>query len=133
MAKILLLEDDAGLRFTFTSALKEEGHSVVAVDNIPAALATFEFEKPEIILLDLLIDGSTSIEIANFAAYAVPTADVIFITGSKMFSGGELFQLIQNTRLVLRKPVQIPELLEVVEHVSRNPSNTGAQKSKMVS
>lgn len=55
MSRLLLVEDDADLRRVLEAALREAGHAVEAVANGRAALAAFEREPPDLLLLDLLM------------------------------------------------------------------------------
>ena len=57
MTKILIIEDDEFLRALTAKRLEKENYQVaVAVDG-ETALATVQTEKPDLILLDLLLPG----------------------------------------------------------------------------
>lgn len=116
MAKVLLLEDDAGLRFTFAETLTEAGHSVMAVADNNEAMAQLRKCTPDVLLLDLMINGAFSTDVADYAGYAAPDAAVIYVTGSGLFPKGELFRMSRNARWVLRKPVDLRDLINMVEH-----------------
>jgi two-component system cell cycle response regulator CpdR len=118
MATILLLEDDETLCFTLEQALISAGHQVLAVSSVTDALQALRSFTPDIALLDLMIGASTSIDVANFVGCVSPRTDVVFITGSALFPNGELFQASGNARWVLRKPVRISDLLEIVGYAS---------------
>ena len=118
MALVLVLEDDASLRFAFTEALEKAGHSVLAAADADAAISLLKRNTPDVLLLDLMIGRSYSTDVANYAAFSTPGAEVIFVTGSGLFPKGELFDMSRNARLVLRKPVDLRELTEMVTHVA---------------
>ncbi|MEO0400771.1 MAG: response regulator [Pseudomonadota bacterium] len=117
MAVVLLLEDDPGLQFTFGEALRDAGYVVRAVSNNEEAMQELRRSTPDVLLLDLMIGGGMSTDVANYAVYAAPDAEVIFMTGSGLFPKGELFAMSHNARLVLRKPVDLRELTTMVSHV----------------
>ena len=119
VSKVLLLEDDQGLRFTFASALQQAGHQVIDVGTVAEAVRSLRTNRPDVLILDLIIDGTYSIQVADYAGYALPEAEVIFITGSGMFPQGELFRLSGNARWVLRKPVNLQDLTDMVNHSSK--------------
>ncbi|MEO0503472.1 MAG: response regulator [Pseudomonadota bacterium] len=128
MALVLVLEDDAGLRFAFGEALEAAGHQVLPAADPDAAIAHLKRQVPDVLLLDLMIGGSYSTDVANYAAFAAPNAHVVYVTGSGLFPKGELFDMCQNARLILRKPVDLRELTELVSHISpgalaRNTAN----------
>ncbi len=55
MAKILVVEDDSILSKAYKLILKNKGHDVLLAGNGREALKLADKEKPEIILLDLLM------------------------------------------------------------------------------
>lgn len=118
MALVLVLEDDPGLRFAFCEALEAAGHEVLPAADPEAAIASLKRQVPDVLLLDLMIGPSYSTDVANYAAFAVPDAHVIYVTGSGLFPKGELFDMCRNARLILRKPVDLRELTDLVSHIS---------------
>lgn len=118
MARVLLLEDDDGLRFTFAMALKDIGYEVAAAASCDEAIALITEVEPQILILDLKIGEETSLNVADFACLKCPDAPVVYITGSGLFPRGELFGYSPNTRWVLRKPVNLIDLISMVDHVA---------------
>jgi two-component system, OmpR family, response regulator RegX3 len=55
MTKVLVVEDEQSLREPLVFMLEKEGYQVIEADNGELALAKFESEGPDIILLDLMI------------------------------------------------------------------------------
>ena len=117
MAVVLLLEDDPGLQFTYCEALEDAGHDVHVASDNDQAMCQLRRCTPDVLLLDLMIQGGLSTDVANYAGYAAPEAEVIYMTGSGLFPKGELFGMSQNARMVLRKPVDMTELTNMVAHV----------------
>lgn len=118
MADVLVLEDDPSLQFTFSEALKDAGHTVFAESQADKAIEQIRRRAPDILLLDLMVHGTYSTSVADYAAFAAPQAHVIYVTGSGLFPKGELFDMSTNTRWVLRKPVKIQELTDMVDHIA---------------
>lgn len=64
--KILLVEDDKPLRELYEINLKDEGYEVISVSNGQNALAKAVDEKPDLIILDIMlpeIDGFSVLDI----------------------------------------------------------------------
>lgn len=118
VAGILVLEDDPGLQFVLRQALEMAGHTVHVASNNETAMNVLRRHKPDVLLLDLMIGGGLSTDVANYAGYSAPDAAVIFITGSRLFPKGELFGMTQNARWVLRKPVNIEEVTTMIAHAT---------------
>ena len=51
----LIVDDDLSLRLTMTAALKKAGFKVVAAENGRRALSLFHSEKPDLIMLDVIM------------------------------------------------------------------------------
>ena len=58
MAHILVLEDDARIAKILELFLRRDGHTVVTVADGTAALARFEQEHPDLVILDLMLPGT---------------------------------------------------------------------------
>lgn len=117
MALVLVLEDDPSLQFAFAECLENAGHTILTASDADSAFAHLRRRKPDVLLLDLMVGKSYSTDVADYAAYVVPQAHVIYVTGSGLFPKGELFDMSHNTRLVLRKPVNLTELTDLVDHI----------------
>lgn len=117
---ILLLEDDHALRFALTQVLEDAEHRIHTAANITEATKLVETKKFDLLLLDLMIGHDLSIQIADLAGYRMPSAEIIYLTGSNRFPNGELFELSRNASWVLRKPVDFFELKAMIAYVSRS-------------
>ena len=63
MKKILLVEDDPFLIDIYTTKLREENFKVVVADNGDRALELIEKEKPDLVLLDIVLPNKDGWEI----------------------------------------------------------------------
>ena len=130
MPLVLLLEDDDDLRFTYEEAIEFSGCDVVSASTCAEAIGLLKVHKPDALICDLLIGSDTSMNVSSYAAYAVPEAEIIFITGSRLFPQGELFSMAENMRWVLRKPVKPRELRDVLLHVLSTPGTKDTALAK---
>ena len=55
MAKILLVEDDSALRDIYSTRFLAEGYEVITAADGEQALTTAVKEKPDLILLDIIM------------------------------------------------------------------------------
>lgn len=58
MARILVVEDDVRIAKLLELYLRRDGHTVVTVTDGTDALAVFERERPDLVILDLLLPGT---------------------------------------------------------------------------
>lgn len=63
MQRILLVEDEAALQMTLGSALRREGFEVVSALNGDEAIRLAQSEKPDIILLDLILPQQSGFDV----------------------------------------------------------------------
>ena len=82
--KILLAEDDRFLRRACETALTRRGMTVVAAGDGEEALALIRSERPDLILLDLLMPKMTGIEVlrALKADAAIRDIPVLILSNS---------------------------------------------------
>ncbi len=121
---ILLLEDYRALRFALTQVLEDAGHTARAAASITQAAKLIEAERFDLLLLDLVIGDDLSTQVADLAGYRLPKAEIIYLTGSDRFPNGELFEISRNASFILRKPVDLVELLAIVTHLGRSLAKT---------
>lgn len=57
MAKILVVDDEALLRAMLQDALEEAGYAVVLAENGRAGIASAKADRPDCILLDVMMPG----------------------------------------------------------------------------
>ncbi|MFK7942528.1 MAG: hypothetical protein AB8B85_06410 [Paracoccaceae bacterium] len=111
-----MLEDDMALRLVLTSALEQDGHGVLQCGTNEDALSCLTRCNVELLVLDLMVGNSTSLSVASFAAHAVPSAEVIIVTGSDHYPHGELHAQSQNISWSLRKPIRMEDLRALAQY-----------------
>jgi class 3 adenylate cyclase len=62
---ILIVDDDGLNRALLTKNLEHDGHRTTAVDNGFAALALLDAERPDVVLLDVVMPGLDGIEVLS--------------------------------------------------------------------
>jgi CheY-like chemotaxis protein len=85
--KILIVEDDITMREIVVHKLSTNGFNVVEADNGPAAIETWKKEKPDLVLLDLMLpemDGFQILESVRKSGEGVDKTPVIIL--SNLFS-----------------------------------------------
>ena len=65
MTRVLLVEDDAWLAEVEASVITEAGYEVQIAPHAPAAIDLVDTFKPDIIVLDVLLAGSTAFALLN--------------------------------------------------------------------
>lgn len=65
MTRVLLVEDDAWLAEVEASIIADAGFEVVIAPHAPAAIELVDSYHPEVIVLDVLLAGSTAFALLN--------------------------------------------------------------------
>ncbi len=76
-AKILVVDDDPAISEMLSIVLEAEGFDTVVVTDGAEAVATFEREQPDLILLDLMLPGMNGIDICKTIRRSSPVPIVM--------------------------------------------------------
>ncbi len=110
--KVLVVDDDEGIRDLVQIALTEWGYSVLTAANGAAALEVLAHSQPDVILLDMrmpVMDGWTFAE--EYQRSKLPRVPIIVLTAARD-AGGRAQQI--NADGALGKPFHVSDLVETV-------------------
>jgi PAS domain S-box-containing protein len=79
--KLLLVDDEEGIRKVLGIALSDSGYKVFTAENGEDALTVFRKETPPIVLTDIKMPGMDGIELLKKIKHENPDTEVIMITG----------------------------------------------------
>jgi PAS domain S-box-containing protein len=79
--KLLLVDDEEGIRKVLGIALSDAGYTVFTAENGAEALDIFRKETPPIVLTDIKMPGMDGIELLQKIKHENPDTEVIMITG----------------------------------------------------
>jgi len=115
---ILVVDDDPGLRELLLSALRFAGFEVVAVGDVPAALAVIETRRPDAIVLDVMLPGTDGFDLLHLLRSRGVLVPVMFLTAR-----GEVDDRVRGLRLggddYLTKPFSVVEVAARLEALLR--------------
>ena len=110
--KILIVDDSATERYFLTDILIKNGYSVSTAANGEEALQKIKADKPELILMDVVMPGQNGYQITRSIARDPLTQDVpIIICTSKGQETDRIWGLRQGARDYIVKPVDPAELI----------------------
>ncbi len=116
--RILVVEDDPGLRFTLTDNLEEAGFAVTVTDNGAEAIRLLTSDSFDVVVTDIRLPGKDGLEVLKEAKTKTPPPSVITITGY-----GSVESAVAAMKLgaedYLTKPFSMEELLLLLEKVLR--------------
>lgn len=118
MERILIIEDDELVREGLRENLKLEGYSVVESDNGIDALALFEKELPDLVILDLMIPRLDGFEVCRRIRQNRPSTPIIMLT-AKSSEVDKVVGLELGADDYLTKPFGIRELVARIRSLLR--------------
>jgi two-component system, response regulator, stage 0 sporulation protein F len=115
MSKVLIVDDQYGIRVLLQEVLDKEGYTIFQAPNGQTALEIVRKEKPDLVLLDMKIPGMDGLEILRHIRSIEPDTKVIMMTAY-----GELDLIKEASTLGalthFTKPFDIDELRDCVNH-----------------
>jgi len=123
VAKILVVDDEVGIRELLSEILKDEGHDVVLAGNAGEARTARQSGRPDLVLLDIWMpdtDGVTLLK--EWAANGQLTMPVVMMSGH-----GTIDTAVEAIRFgavdFLEKPIALQKLLSAVKRgLQRQPT-----------
>ncbi len=110
--KILIVDDSPTERYFLTDILVKNGFSVSTAENGEDALLKIKADKPQLILMDVVMPGQNGFQITRAISRDPETQDVpVIICTSKNQETDRIWGLRQGARDYLVKPIDPQELL----------------------
>jgi DNA-binding response OmpR family regulator len=79
-AKILIVDDEPGIRDSLSDVLLQEGYQVVAVENGESAVNLIDREQFDLMLLDVMMPGMSGVDVLRVVHRLAPEMKVILLT-----------------------------------------------------
>lgn len=123
MAYILVIDDDQEIRELLEIALSEEGYDVGTAASISGALNHIEERHPDLILLDLWLQGeSGETFIEAYRALPDATAPLVLLSAAPDLDQGAARSDVDR---YLAKPFELDDLLDIVAKSLPEADRTG--------
>lgn len=116
VSKVLIVEGSAPLAELWASHLNRAGMEVEIAASQDEAIAAITESAPDVIVLDLVLEGGSALAVSDFASYRCPDTRVIFVTNTTFFSDGSIFAHAQNACAFVQSETPPEDLTAMVEH-----------------
>lgn len=119
--KILIVDDEEDVLFVVGKRLREAGYDVVEANNGKDAIGKAKKEKPNLILLDIVMPDMDGQDVAQELRGDIETKNIPVIFLTCLFTKEE--EAVQGHRVAdnffIAKPYDVPELLsEIKKHIT---------------
>ena len=113
--RVLIVDDSPTERYYLTDILVKNGYSVSTAENGEEALARIKADKPQLILMDVVMPGANGFQVTRSITRDPELADVpIIICSSKDQETDKIWGIRQGAKAYLVKPVDPAALLEKI-------------------
>ncbi|HSS29769.1 MAG TPA: response regulator [Nitrospiraceae bacterium] len=82
MAKVLVIDDEPGIRDLLDTLLSRKGYDVVLADSGQKGLEVFRRARADVVVLDLKMPGMDGLTVLQQIRHLYPTQPVIILTGA---------------------------------------------------
>jgi two-component system response regulator AtoC len=107
--RVLVIDDDPGVRDYMEALVSRQGYRVFAVADGEQALNTLEETQPDVVTLDVVLPGIDGLETLGRLKQRLPEVPVVMLSGH-----GQARTIVEAMRLgasdFLRKPFEVEEL-----------------------
>ncbi len=112
--KVLIIDDEESIRYTFECFLTEEGYEVMTAASYDEAIAKIDSDDFDIIFADIILGGKSGIDVLREIKRRELTCPVIMITGDPSAENAHMaFQLGAFGHI--SKPVNQEKLLHLTK------------------
>jgi DNA-binding NtrC family response regulator len=130
--KILVVDDEAGIRFGIRDFLESSGYEVEEADSCQAAVEIFQTARPDVAIIDYLLADGNALELLPRLKGMYPEIPLVILTAY-----GSIDLAVQAVKegadQFLTKPVELPALLVMLQRLleeQRNRQKQAASKSR---
>jgi two-component system, NtrC family, response regulator HydG len=114
MARILIIDDEESIRFTFEDFFSDEGYEVATAGNYDEALTMIDESDFDLIFADINLTGKTGIDILREIRIRKLDCPVVMITGAPDFdTASDALRL--GAFDYVSKPVQLDSLMHITK------------------
>lgn len=116
--KILVVEDESGMRTTLVANLEEAGYRVTACNRRKDATEYVQREAPDVVIADLRLPDGSGLEILESLKEFKPEASFILVTGYASLETA-VAALNQGAYAYITKPFNIDEVHATIRNAIR--------------
>ncbi len=118
MARVLVVDDERGIRVTFDAFLAGEGHEVFTAESVEKAKEVLHEKSIDVVVTDMILPQSSGMDLLSFLRDHDPSIQNIVITGEPTMES-----VVHAMRLgafdYRSKPVSGKELVQIVRDAAR--------------
>ncbi len=118
MARILLIEDSPTEAAVMTQWLERNGHQVTTSGNAEDGIATCRREKPDLVLMDVVLPGMNGFQATRALSRDADTSHIpVLIVSTKNLETDKMWGLRQGAKDYIVKPPLETDLIDRINQL----------------
>ena len=119
MARILVMDDDAGIRELIRDVLEESGHEVTEAEDGNKGMELLQNVQFDLVITDIVMPEKEGLETIIELRTCRPDLKIIAISGGGSMDGRSYLELAERfgANRIFPKPIKVSELLVAVDEV----------------
>lgn len=114
--KVLIVDDSKTETLLLAAILQEHGYSVASADGADEAMEKIATERPDLILMDVVMPGRNGFQLTRTISRAPELANIpIILCTSKRMETDKIWGFRQGARDYITKPVNAVELIAKIK------------------
>lgn len=134
MAKILIVEDDISLRDVYSARLEAEGYTVVTASNGEEALAVAVKERPDLIILDVMMPRISGFDVLDIIRTTPEIAHtrVVMMTALSAPEDRERGEKLGVDQYLVKSQVTLEDVVATIKRILAGPADTQTKGEPVV-
>jgi CheY-like chemotaxis protein len=119
MARILVIDDEPGVRRLLKMCLEKHGHVVSVAEDGNAGLTLNRLAPSDIIITDIVMPDKDGLETIQELRTEFPLIKIVAISGGGRVAGNDYLKIAQKlgAARTFSKPFSVEELVQAVEEL----------------
>lgn len=118
MARVLIVDDSPTETHKLTTILEKNGHSVISAESGESGVAVAKVEKPDLVLMDIVMPGLNGFQATRQLSKAKETAHIpVIVVTTKDQETDRVWGMRQGAKAYLTKPIEEKVLLSAIKEV----------------
>lgn len=126
--KILIVDDEAGLRFGVRDFLELQGFEIDEAESCQSAQQRFRTSRPDIVVADYLLPDGTALDLLPRLKEIDAEIPLLILTGHGSIDLA-VRAIKEGAEQFLTKPLELPALLVILERILENKRNLHKQRA----
>jgi DNA-binding NtrC family response regulator len=126
--KILIVDDEAGLRFGVRDFLELQGYVIDEAESCQMAQHLFRTSRPDVVIADYLLPDGTALDLLPRLKEIDPEIPLLILTAHGSIDLA-VRAIKEGAEQFLTKPLELPALLVILQRILENKRNLQKQRA----